>query len=136
MSGDFELHEKLAADTMALGQMMLSDVRIMNDRRFPWLVLIPRRGGLSGLHHLERTDHMLIMQEVAKLSKLLEGLFDCDRINVGALGNIVPQLHVHVVARRQGDAAWPGPVWGAGQPEPYGADDPMLQKIRAAFEDL
>ncbi|CCQ75393.1 HIT family protein [Magnetospira sp. QH-2] len=136
MSGNYELHEKLATDTIELGQMMLSDVRVMNDRRFPWLVLIPRRGGLTGLHQMERTDHLLLMQEITKLSKLMETTFATDRINVGALGNIVPQLHIHIVARTEGDPAWPGPVWGAGTPAPYGEEEPQLKKIRDAFEGL
>lgn len=132
--GDFALHPKLAADTLALGQMMLSDVRVMNDARFPWLILVPRRHGLVGLHELERTDHFLIMQEIAKMSRLLEAAFQPDRINVGALGNMVPQLHVHVIARSETDAAWPGPVWGFGAAEPYSDGDTRLATIRAAFE--
>ncbi len=133
---DFELHPRLAADTLELGDGMLSAVRIMNDRRFPWLILVPRRAGLEALHRMERTDHLLLMQEITLLSRMLEDLFRPHRINVGALGNLVPQLHLHLVARREGDAAWPGPVWGNGVADPYSAGDPVLDSIRTAFAAL
>ncbi len=133
---DFALHPRLAADTLELGDMMLSAVRVMNDRRFPWLILVPRRPDLEALHRMDRTDHLLLMQEVTLLSRLLEDLFAPDRVNVGALGNLVPQLHLHLVARHRADPAWPGPVWGMGGAEAYPADDPDLAAIRGAFEAL
>ncbi len=94
----------------------------MNDSRFCWCVLLPQRAGKSGVHELSLVDQQLLIRESSLLSNTLENLFKPDRINVGALGNIVPQLHWHVVARTQQDTCWPGPVWGCGKMEPYSAE--------------
>ena len=118
---DFTLHEWLAADSVALGEGPLSLVRLMNDRRFPWLILVPRRPGLREIYELAEPDRALLIEEVAAAGRSLQTATAAAKINVGALGNLVPQLHVHVVARSPGDAAWPGPVWGHGRPEAYDA---------------
>ncbi len=117
----FALDPRLAADTIEIGDLALSRVLLMNDKRYLWLVLAPRRENLSELVDLDRSDRAVLMDEIAAVSKALIGSPGVDKINVGALGNIVSQLHIHVVARRFGDAAWPGPVWGAGAPQRYGA---------------
>ena len=91
----------------------------MNDARFPWLILVPAKKGIRELHELIPNDQMRLMEEITLCSQLLEKIHTPDKINVGALGNLVPQLHIHVIARRHSDAAWPGPVWGFGKPEPY-----------------
>lgn len=93
----------------------------MNDRRYPWIVLVPRRAGAIELFDLPETDRIVLMEEIADASTRLKG--DAAKINVGALGNLVPQLHVHVVARSQGDPAWPGPVWGHSPAVPYDEDE-------------
>jgi diadenosine tetraphosphate (Ap4A) HIT family hydrolase len=115
----FILDERLAADTIEIGDLALSTLRLMDDSRFVWLVLVPRRANLSELIDLDAPARALLMEEIAAVSKILADAPGVDKINVGALGNIVRQLHVHVVARRIGDAAWPGPVWGAGAPRRY-----------------
>lgn len=119
MDLDFQLHERLQADTFELGEWQLSRLLLLNDRRFPWLILVPRRPDLSELHDLGESDLQLLMQELARASELLKRVTGADKINVGALGNIVSQLHLHVIARFESDEAWPGPVWGCGHAIPY-----------------
>ena len=118
---DFILHDRLAADSVALGDGPLSSVRLMNDRRYPWLILVPRRAGLREIHELAAADRALLIEEIALAGQALQAATRAAKINVGALGNLVPQLHVHVVGRSPGDPAWPGPIWGHGRPEPYDA---------------
>lgn len=120
----FDLHERLAADTAEVARLELSLVRLMRDARWPWLILVPARAGITELHQLDAADRALLVEEIATVSRALERRFAPDKLNVGALGNLVPQLHVHVIARRRDDAAWPGPVWGVGTAEPY--DDATL----------
>jgi diadenosine tetraphosphate (Ap4A) HIT family hydrolase len=117
----FALDPRLAADTIEIGDLALSRLLLMDDARYLWLVLVPRRENLSELIHLEETERVLLMAEIAAVSEALIAVPGVDKINVGALGNIVRQLHVHVVARAKGDAAWPGPVWGAGAARRYEA---------------
>ena len=114
----FALDPRLAADTLPAGHLPLCEVRLMNDARFPWLILVPRRAGLREIHDLSPADRALLMEEATAASAVLaaHGAF---KVNVGALGNMVAQLHVHVVGRQDGDAAWPGPVWGSGTRQPY-----------------
>jgi diadenosine tetraphosphate (Ap4A) HIT family hydrolase len=124
------LDPRLAADTLAVGDLPLSRVLLMNDSRFPWLILVPRRAGLSEIHDLSRQERALMIEEAALAGEKLKNLTGAKKINIGALGNIVTQLHVHVVARFEGDAAWPGPVWGAGKAAPY-ACDTAKERVRA-----
>ncbi|MDX1486195.1 MAG: HIT family protein [Alphaproteobacteria bacterium] len=118
-----------------IGRLGLSRALLMNDSRFPWVILVPERAGLAELHDLGPAEQALLMAEISRTGAVLADLFDADKINVGALGNIVAQLHVHVVARFAGDAAWPGPVWGCGEPVAYGAKDlaERVQRISAAL---
>jgi diadenosine tetraphosphate (Ap4A) HIT family hydrolase len=118
----FALDPRLAADTLNIGDFSLSRLLLMNDARFPWLILVPRRAGFAEIVDLNGGERALLMEEIALASEALRTLPQVDKINVGALGNIVRQLHVHVVARKIGDAAWPGPVWGAGTPQRYEED--------------
>jgi diadenosine tetraphosphate (Ap4A) HIT family hydrolase len=108
------LDPRLGADSQLLAEGPLSQLRLMDDLRFPWLVLVPRVAGASELHELDEASQLLLLREIGQAGALLRAWAPCDKLNIGALGNIVPQLHVHVVARRIGDAAWPGPVWGSG----------------------
>lgn len=114
-----DLHPRLAADTIALAEWPLSRVRLMNDARYPWIVLIPRAPGAREIHDLTPAQRTQLIEEIARASQALTQGLGAEKINVGALGNIVPQLHVHVVARREDDPAWPGPVWGQGVAVPY-----------------
>jgi diadenosine tetraphosphate (Ap4A) HIT family hydrolase len=111
----FALDPRLAADTCPVASLALCDVRLMNDARYPWLILVPRRAGLVELTDLHADEQAVLWQEVNRAAAALRAVAPCDKLNLGALGNIVRQLHVHVVARVEGDAAWPGPVWGHGQ---------------------
>ncbi|MBX3504618.1 MAG: HIT domain-containing protein [Parvibaculum sp.] len=119
----FELHERLAADTFLVTDLALCRVLLMNDRRFPWLILVPRRPGLRDFDDVAGAEKADFHAEIDLASAVLREATGAEKMNVAALGNMVPQLHVHVIARFSGDAAWPSPVWGVGQVEPYGADD-------------
>ena len=110
----FVLHEKLAADCESLGNLDLCKVLLMRDHRFPWVILVPRIDGLRDFHDLPREQALGLFDEIDRLSRILVDEFKAEKINVAALGNQVPQLHVHVIARYASDAAWPGPVWNAG----------------------
>jgi diadenosine tetraphosphate (Ap4A) HIT family hydrolase len=117
----FRLHERLAADTAPVEPLPLCDLRLMDERRYPWLILVPRRESIREIHRLHPDDRVTLMEEIVLTSEAIETLFHSEKINVGALGNLVPQLHIHVIGRLQGDAAWPGPVWGSGPAERYPA---------------
>lgn len=120
MSGPgFALDPRLAADARPVAALPLCDVLLMDDARYPWLILVPRRAGLVEVADLDAGEQATLWQEVNRTSAALRAVAPCDKLNLGALGNIVRQLHVHVVARREGDAAWPGPVWGNGRAQPY-----------------
>jgi diadenosine tetraphosphate (Ap4A) HIT family hydrolase len=119
----FTLNPQLAADTVPVADWALSRVLLMNDARFPWLILVPRRAGLSELFDLKHAERMVLAEELNRASLGLKTMFKAKKINVGALGNMVPQLHIHVVARTEADAAWPGAVWGSGKAIPYGPEE-------------
>jgi diadenosine tetraphosphate (Ap4A) HIT family hydrolase len=107
-------------------------VLLMNDARYPWLILVPRRAELVEIHDLKHAERMVLIEEINRASVGLKAVSEAAKVNVGALGNLVPQLHVHVVARRPGDAAWPGPVWGNGKAAAYeqGVKDALIEKLR------
>lgn len=123
MSASFELDARLAGDTLVVGDLPLCRVLLMRDSRYAWLVLVPRRSGLVEVSDLADDERALLWREVDTAGAALRAVAPCDKLNIGALGNIVRQLHVHVVARREGDAAWPGPVWGFGKAEPHAAGE-------------
>jgi diadenosine tetraphosphate (Ap4A) HIT family hydrolase len=116
---EFILDARLQADTVPVASLDMCDVLLMNDSRFPWLIVVPREPGLIEIADLGEQAQQRLWREVNLAAITLRQVAPCDKLNIGALGNIVRQLHVHVVARRQNDAAWPGPVWGQGQAEPY-----------------
>lgn len=120
---EFTLHERLQTDTIAVTQWPLSLVLLMNARQWPWLILVPRRPAIRELYELSEPDQHALMSEIVRASKKLAELVRPDKINVAALGNAVPQLHVHVIARFTRDPAWPKPVWGTVPPEPYSQDE-------------
>ena len=116
----WSLHPQLAADTATVCDLALSRLLAMNDANFPWLILVPRRAGASEIIDLG-AEQSVLMDEIARVSHALKDETQCDKLNVAAIGNIVPQLHIHVVARRKDDAVWPKPVWGAVPALPYEA---------------
>ena len=131
----FELHERLAADTVLVTDLALCRVLLMNDRRFPWLILVPRRPGLRDFDDVAGAEKADFHAEIDLASAVLREATGAEKMNVAALGNMVPQLHVHVIARFAGDAAWPGPVWGVGQADPYQPDEAkgLVSRLSADF---
>ena len=129
----FELDPRLAGDTAFVADRELCRVLLMDDAHFPWLILVPRRAGMAELDDLDEDDRALLMQEILVAMKMLRATVPCEKLNVGALGNIVRQLHVHVVARREGDPAWPEPVWGHGPTQRYTPDarDTLVARLRS-----
>lgn len=131
---EFVLHPRLTADTAPVTDWALSRVLLMNDARYAWLVLVPRRHDAVELFDLSEPDRRVLIEEIARAGRILKAVSGAMKINVGALGNLVPQLHVHVVARHFGDPAWPGPVWGHGAAVPYALSerDALIAKFIAA----
>ncbi|MBT5571344.1 MAG: HIT family protein [Alphaproteobacteria bacterium] len=131
----FQLHPQLAADTVPVVTWRLCQVLLINDANYPWLVLVPARDGLRDLDDLEPADLQRASEEIVRASKALKSAFSPDKINVGALGNMVPQLHIHVIARFADDPAWPQPIWGVVPAQPYAADalDARLDVLRDAL---
>jgi diadenosine tetraphosphate (Ap4A) HIT family hydrolase len=132
----FSLHPQLAADTTPVGDLPLTRVLLMNDANYPWLILVPRLPGVSEIIGLEENAQVQLTAEIARVSTALRALTACDKLNVAALGNVVPQLHVHVIARRRDDAAWPKPVWGVRPAKPYedAARDRLIDDLRRALQ--
>ena len=115
----FELDPTLAKDTAEVASLPLSRVLLLRDARYPWLVLVPAKPGLVEISDLAREDRIRLSDETERAAAVLTQLYRPEKINIGALGNVVRQLHVHIVARNSGDPAWPGPVWGHSPAEPY-----------------
>jgi diadenosine tetraphosphate (Ap4A) HIT family hydrolase len=131
----FVLHPQLAQDTTPLGDLALTRVLVMNDANYPWLILVPRRADAVEIVDLAGDDQVQLTREIALASRALRAVTPCDKLNVAAIGNLVPQLHVHVVARRRDDLAWPKPVWGAAPAKPYeaAARDALTTGLRTRF---
>lgn len=136
----FELAAAFLATSEALGDLALCHARLQADGRFPWIVLVPRVGGARELEDLHPDERRLLMEEILSAGHAVRAVgmaldHEVTKLNIGQLGNITAQLHVHVVGRRPDDAAWPGPVWGAGEPRPYAPDD-LDRAIAAARATL
>ena len=134
----FALDPRLAADTCVIGDLPLSRALLMNDARFPWVILVPRRAGLIEILDLDAAERAQLMEEVAATARILREWPEVEKINFGALGNIVSQLHAHVVGRRIGDRAWPAPVWGSGIAVRYEAPAlrARLDALRSGFGSM
>ncbi len=132
MITSFSLDPRLERDTFPVATLELCQVRLMNDSRFPWLVLVPQCAEMTEVDQLSDPDQARLWREVRAAGASLREAEPCDKLNIGALGNIVRQLHVHVVARRVGDHAWPGPVWGHGRAVPYEPDsrDALIERLQ------
>src|SRR5690349_7884704 len=115
MNTAFTLHPQLAADGIELARWPLSLVLLMDEARFPWLILVPQRPGLRDLHDVAAAERGALIEEIARAGRLMQSVFKADKINTAALGNQVPQLHIHVIARFTSDAAWPNPIWSVGE---------------------
>ena len=123
MPADWTLHPQLDNDTAPVGDLPLCRLLLIKDAHYPWLVLVPRRPETVEIIDLDEATQSQLMTEIASVSRALRGITRCDKLNVAALGNAVPQLHVHIIARRRTDAAWPRPVWGVMPPRPYDPRD-------------
>ena len=119
---EFELDGRIARDSDLIATLDLCQLRIQNDSRWPWLVMVPQRADMTEIFELSEADQALLSAEVNQVAAALKEITCATKINVGALGNIVRQLHVHVIARFEGDANWPGPIWGYGSAEPYDSE--------------
>lgn len=129
---DFALDPRLQNDCFTIGTLGLCQLLLMNDKRWPWLILVPQRADMAEIHDLTPLDQAMLSFETAMVAKAMKEATDCEKINSGALGNIVRQLHIHIIARNNGDAAWPGPVWGHGICEPYSPQeaDKLVASLR------
>ncbi|MAV87466.1 MAG: hypothetical protein CMM67_04400 [Rhodospirillaceae bacterium] len=110
----FVLDQRLINDTYFITNLSLCSVLLMNDSRYPWIIAVPRRNKIKEIYELKSTDQSLLLREINLLAKTIKSKFKSDKINIGAIGNIVPQLHIHIVGRKENDPAWPAPVWGFG----------------------
>jgi diadenosine tetraphosphate (Ap4A) HIT family hydrolase len=117
--GGFVLNKQLEADTHLVSELENCSLRLLDDARWPWLVLVPRIDGAQEWHDLKKGQRIMIDDEVARVASALKTMTGCEKINIATIGNMVRQLHIHVIARNEGDANWPGPVWGHGAREPY-----------------
>lgn len=119
---EFFLHPQLEADSFLVRELPLSQLRISNQKNAPWLVLVPRRANIQEIFELSNVDQVQLIKEIAQASKAVVELYAPDKINVGALGNMVPQLHIHIIGRFKSDVAWPDSIWGKLAPAPYAID--------------
>ena len=133
----FILDPILAKDCMEIIDLEVSKLLLMNDSRYPWLILVPRRTAISEINHLPTKDQQSLFTETIKVAEFLEEEFQPAKINIGAIGNIVPQLHVHIISREFNDPAWPHPVWGHGPQVPYqnGEARKIAKKIKTHFAE-
>ena len=131
----FSLDPAIERDSLPLMWLGLCELRVQDDCRWPWLLLVPQRPGAVEFHDLTPLDQAMLTFETNMVAQALKSVTGCTKINTGALGNIVRQLHVHVIARNEGDPGWPGPVWGHGMREPYSRADShqFAERIRAAL---
>jgi diadenosine tetraphosphate (Ap4A) HIT family hydrolase len=129
---DWMLHPQLARDTTNLGDLPLSRALVINDANYPWLILVPRKPDITEVIDLDEDEQTQLMTEVTRAARVLREVTACHKLNLAALGNAVPQLHVHVIARFRHDAAWPRPVWGVVPAKPYEAAalENLMQPLR------
>ncbi len=130
----FEVDKRLVQDAIILGDFSLSRVLLMNDSRYPWLVLVPRIADASEVFELRAEQQQQLWQETNAVARVLKVVFQADKINIATLGNVVKQLHMHIVVRMQNDSTWPAPVWGKGTAVPYTAE--QLAQIQARLQDV
>lgn len=115
----FELHPRLREETLVIGDFPLSRLLLMNDANYPWFILVPRRTDIHEIFQLGHDDQCQLLKESSQLAMVLSKIFEADKLNIAALGNMVPQLHIHHIVRYRSDQAWPKPVWGLFPAKPY-----------------
>lgn len=126
----FVVDPRLQQDTLPVGDFPLCRLLLMNDANYPWFILVPRREEVSELFQLDALDQQALWQEATMLAETLKDAFGADKMNIATLGNMVSQLHMHVIARRRDDPAWPAPVWGRLPAQPYGDEQVLAIKDR------
>jgi diadenosine tetraphosphate (Ap4A) HIT family hydrolase len=133
----FALDSRLQQDTLPIGDFPLCRLLLSNDSNYPWFILVPRRDDISEIFQLDAADQLLLWQETTALAELLKDAFSADKLNVAALGNVVSQLHMHVIVRKHGDVAWPAPVWGKQPAKPYNAEQvaAIRERLRLLLTD-
>ncbi|WP_250658589.1 HIT domain-containing protein [Alkalimarinus coralli] len=129
----FRLDDRLKNDTIKLAEWPLSDVLLMNDSQYPWVILVPRRQGATEIYQLAEADQFQLLRESTYLGQRLMVLFSGDKLNIAALGNVVSQLHIHHVVRFEGDIAWPAPVWGKHPVTPY-SEEALKKQLEVLAE--
>ncbi len=130
----FQLHPRLKQDSIAIGEFNLTELRLINDSQYPWFVLVPMRADISEVYQLSADDQQLLQQESSLLTKTLADLYNADKMNIAAIGNIVPQLHIHHIVRYKTDIAWPAPVWGKFDAVPY--TEQQIEKIKQEIKNI
>jgi diadenosine tetraphosphate (Ap4A) HIT family hydrolase len=132
-----ELHPQLASDCLVVGQFPLCRLLLMLDANYPWFILVPDREGITEIHQLDAADRRQLLHESCELAAVLERVFQADKLNIAALGNVVPQLHLHHIVRYRDDPAWPAPVWGRVPVRPYSdsARDGLIDRLRPALPE-
>lgn len=131
----FSLHPQLAADCHPVGDLDLSRVLLFDDSRYPWVILVPRRNALREVYELAPEDRVALLDESCRVGECMMRVFAGEKLNIGALGNLVAQLHVHHVVRKRQDPAWPGPVWGHSPRRPY-AEHELADRLQVLSEGL
>lgn len=130
----FALDQRLQQDTLVIGDFPLCRLLLSNDSNYPWFILVPRINRISEVFHLDVADQQKLWEETTGLAQLLNDGLGADKMNIGALGNVVSQLHVHVIVRKRDDAAWPAPVWGKHPARPY--TEEQVVALRARLREL
>ena len=133
----FVLDSRLAQDSLVMGDFPLCRLLLMNDRQYPWFILVPKREEVSELFQLDQGDQQLLWQETTLLAETLKDTLAADKMNIATLGNMVGQLHMHVIVRRKDDVAWPAPVWGKHPAQPYSPEEvqAMRDKLRLVLSE-
>lgn len=132
---DFVLNERLEADTQLVCELKSCSLRLLDDQRWPWLILVPRIASAQEWHDLSKGQRIMVDDEVSRVAFTLKKMTGCEKINIASIGNMVRQLHIHVIARNEGDANWPGPVWGYDGREPYSVDSAtsFIESFKSEF---
>jgi diadenosine tetraphosphate (Ap4A) HIT family hydrolase len=135
MTTTFQLHPRLKEDCIAIGRLDLCQLLMMNDSQYPWFILVPRRADIKEIYQLSKSERHILTEESSYLAENLAVLYKADKINIAAIGNLVPQLHIHHVVRYQSDKAWPAPVWGRFAAVPY-TQQQIIDNIAQVKEQL
>jgi diadenosine tetraphosphate (Ap4A) HIT family hydrolase len=136
MISQFQLHERLKQDCIFIGRLALCQLLMMNDSQFPWFILVPERFDIKEIYQLNSVDRQLLSEESCLLAENMADLFKADKMNMAAIGNMVPQLHLHHIVRYQTDKAWPAPVWGKFAAQPYTEQQrvELITKVKAQLK--